>query len=200
MQSLIFWISRPCTLSYFWIVHEENWFCGTCPFGSGTRMMIHNTYPNLDLRHRPHRFWVRSSYLHSRCSRSWNHCCLQACSFKKHSLSLIYIEIHVCPLTNHLRRSARQVWSVAARLLMATLCTHVWIETAIYIVRDSQPVSGRSWRPNSTTCTCSLSSRNCWHWSDVVRSVALGFLSLEISLKRVRTSPLSNWLLLVDTT
>ena len=31
----------------FLIVHEENWFFKTCPFGSGARMVIQNTYPNL---------------------------------------------------------------------------------------------------------------------------------------------------------
>ena len=45
---MIFWyFLSSTTISYFRWVHEGNWFFKTCPFGSGARMVIQNTYPNL---------------------------------------------------------------------------------------------------------------------------------------------------------
>ena len=44
---MIFWYFLSSTFSYFWWVHEGNWFFKTCPFGSGARMVIPNTYPSL---------------------------------------------------------------------------------------------------------------------------------------------------------
>ena len=42
-----FWISRPCTLSYFWIVGDRKTFFRANAGGSGARMPIQNTYPKL---------------------------------------------------------------------------------------------------------------------------------------------------------
>ena len=44
--SLIFWISRLCTLSYFWIVGDRMFFRANAG-GSGARTPIQNTYPKL---------------------------------------------------------------------------------------------------------------------------------------------------------
>ena len=44
---MIFLYFLSSTISYFRWVHEGSWFFKTCPFGSGARMVIPNTYPNL---------------------------------------------------------------------------------------------------------------------------------------------------------
>ena len=74
---MILWYFLSSTLPYFdgFVTKKKVFKIST--FGSGARMVIPNTCPNLSKsqQHRPHRFWVRSSYNYtdSDCSRSWNH-------------------------------------------------------------------------------------------------------------------------------